>query len=470
MNKLINFIRNYYSWIIWLVATMILTYFIAHNAQWLIGDDAIIIKKTGSGQAFSIFDTIKPESGRFYPLAYYAYNILLLFNNGEISVEQHYIFVSIGFFIFSFFIFKLSNDILSSFSSKKYVIDLISLLFSLMVIQRAYTTFSYIFSTIWVDYLLLMVFIFYTYQFIKTQKTYQATISLLAILYCVFCIENIFILPITFGFLLLLFNFKSLSKKEKVFSYSLIAVGLLFLIIYYFVVYRNIINAYDGSHGTEMSLVGNAIDMMLSQKLIIVAVIVFVFRLYMITAKNEKYNKFFDTMFLTGFAYTLGCFILKLNWGMYYMISVLFTGFPVLNFLHKYINLKYATIIIVLLSAFYIRNFPKNIKSVQTGRIETKSLIETLKEYKYKNYVFVWRDEVFTSNNWDKTLSDWKKGSISTVLSHEFKDEDFKFLKESVATEILFFFPEEYQKYTPLLIDKENIVSDKSGIIIGLNH
>ena len=105
MNKLVNFIRNYYSWIIWLVATMILSYFIVHNAQWLIGDDAIIIKKTGSGQAFSIFDTINPEAGRFYPLAYYAYNILLLFNKGQISVEQHYILVSIGFFIFSFFIF-----------------------------------------------------------------------------------------------------------------------------------------------------------------------------------------------------------------------------------------------------------------------------------------------------------------------------------------------------------------------------
>lgn len=470
MNKLVNFIRNYYSWIIWLVATMILSYFIVHNAQWLIGDDAIIIKKTGSGQAFSIFDTINPEAGRFYPLAYYAYNILLLFNKGQISVEQHYILVSIGFFIFSFFIFKLSKDILSSFSLKKNVIDLISLLFSFMIIQRAYTTFSHVFSTIWFDYLLLIVFIFYTYQFLKTQKTYQAIISLLAILYCVFCIENIFILPISFGFLLLLFNFKHLSKKEKVFSYSLIAVGLFFLIIYYFVVYRHIIQAYDGSHGAGLSLVENAIDMMLSQKLIIVAVIVYVFRLYMITAKNEKYNKFYDTMFLTGFAYTLGCFVLKLNWGMYYMISVLYTGFPVLYFLHKYINPKYAAIIIVLISAFYIRNFPKNIKTVQTNRFETKSLIKTLEKYKNKNYEFVWRDEVFTSNNWDKTLSDWKKESLSTVLSHEFRDKDFKFQKESVAANILFFFPEEYKKYSLQFINEENIISQKSGIIIGIKH
>ena len=65
MKRIINIVQNNLSWIIWAIATFILPWFIVENAQWLIGDDAIIIKKTGSGIPFSIFDTIKPESGRF---------------------------------------------------------------------------------------------------------------------------------------------------------------------------------------------------------------------------------------------------------------------------------------------------------------------------------------------------------------------------------------------------------------------
>ena len=468
MEKLKKFILNNIYWIVCLSATIILASFIVHNAQWLIGDDAIIIKKTGSGIPFSIFDTVNPAAGRYYPLAYYAYNILLLFNNGVVSVQQHYILVALGFSFFSFFIFLLNKEILKKYTVKKYITNSLAFLFSFMIIQRTYTTFSYVFSTIWIDYLLLIVFIYFTYQFYKSQKYIFAIIAILAILYCVFCIETIFILPLSFGILPLLFSLNSLTKEEKWFNISLISVGLVFLLSYYFVVYIHITEAYDGSHGAEISLFQNAINMLMNQKLLLVALLVFALRLYFIFIKKEKYDKFYDTMLLTGFAYTLVCFVLGLNWGMYYMISVLFVSFPILYYFSKYFELKYLIVIILILSTFYIRNYPKNIITVQRDRIETKGLIETLKIYRDKNYSFVWEDELLVENNWDKVMSDFKNESLSILLSHEFNDPSFKFIKKSNAGNNLFFYPNEYEKNSKLIDrNKNTIISEKAGIIIG---
>ncbi len=199
MSNLLFFIKNNYSWIIWFIGTFALSYFILHNTQWLIGDDAIVMNRTGSGIPFSIYDQIVPEAGRFFPLAYYAYNILLLFNEAAVTVLQHYFFVSISFVIFSFYIFKLSKEILYSNVNNKLLADTLSLLFTFMMLQRAYSAFSYLFGTIWIDFLLLVIFIYYVFRFIKTQKTYYAIIAFLAILYCIFCIEVIFIIPAQFS-------------------------------------------------------------------------------------------------------------------------------------------------------------------------------------------------------------------------------------------------------------------------------
>jgi hypothetical protein len=259
-----------------------------------------------------------------------------------------------------------------------------------------------------------------------------------------------------------------LSKKEKWFSISLIFVGLFFLLTYYFVVYINIIEAYDGSHGSENNLFQNAINMLMNQKLMLVALLILVLRLYFVFIKKEKYHKFYDTMLLTGFVYTLGCFVLVLNWGMYYVISVLFVSFPILYYFNKYFKMKYLSVIILFLSVFYIRNYPKNIIAIQRNRIETKELIETVKAYSDMNYTFVWKDRVLVENNWDKTMSDWKKVSLSTLLSHEFNDPSFKFIENSNVENILFFYPaENYKILKSIDRNKTTIISEKQGIIIG---
>jgi hypothetical protein len=467
MKRIINIIQNNFFWIVWGVATIILSWFIVKNAQWLIGDDAIVIKKTGSGIPFSISDTILPESGRFYPMAYYGYNILLLFNKTIVSVQQHYILISIAFLIFSLLVFKLSREVTTKYCKSKLLVDVIGLLFTFVILQRSYVTFSHLFSTIWIDYLLLMVFIYYAFKFLTTKKTIYGLISFVAILYCVFCIETIFIIPATSGILFLIVGKYNKSKSQIVFGASLLLLAIIYLVMYYFIVYRFTISAYDGSHGADTTFIQNAINMLLNQKLLIVSLLLLLIRLYMIIAKKDNYDIFYDTFLLTGLAFALGCFILGLNWGMYYMISVLFVGFPILYNLTKLLKTKYALLIVVLLSLFYIRNFPKNIQTVQKSRLETKALVNELRKYYELNYAFIWRDEVLFDQEWDKVMSQFKHESLTTLLKHEFDLQDFEFNDKTDKTQYLCFYPDEYRK-----ISWDNtlkILTEKSGIIIVIN-
>ena len=466
ITKLIKSTLANYPWIIWIALTTTLAFFILHNAQWLIGDDAIIIKKTGSGLAFSIFDTINPEGGRFYPLAYYAYNILLLFNLNPITAHHHYLLVSLAFLLFSFFVFKTNRKIINETNKSKHILNLIALLFSFMIIQRAYTTFSYVFTTAWIDYLLIPIFIYFTYLFFKTQKTVYATTALLSIIYCVFCIEVIFIIPLSLGTALLLLGYKTMTKKEKTYSYSLIAIALIFLSLYYFLVYQHTTSAYDGSHGSTDNHIQNAFKMLLNQKLLIVAIGVFLYRVYLVLIKKKEIIIIFDSLLLTGLAFTFGCFILKLNWGMYYMISVIIVSFPTLYYIVKYINIKYALLLTSVISLFYVRNFPENITTVQEHRLSTTELIDMLKTHREKDYNFVWRDEVLIDNNWDKILSDWKEESLKTLLKHEFTEISFEFQSESKSELDLLFFPVEYENVTKLNKDSLDIINNDGNIII----
>ncbi len=467
MRRIINIIQNNFFWIVWGVATIILSWFIVKNAQWLIGDDAIIIKKTGSGIPFSVYDTILPESGRFYPMAYYGYNILLLFNKTVVSVQQHYVLISIAFLIFSLLVFKLSREVTSKYCKSKLLVNVIGLLFTFMILQRSYVTFSHLFSTIWIDYLLLMIFIYYAYKFLTTNKTIFGIISFVAVLYCVFCIETIFIIPATSGMLILIVGKHNKSRSQIVFGASLLLLAIIYLVMYYFIVYRFTISSYDGSHGADSTFIQNAINMLLNQKLLIVSLFLLLIRLYMIIAKKDKYDILYDTFLLTGLAFALGCFILGLNWGMYYMISVLFVGFPILYNLTKLLKTKYALLIVVLLSLFYIRNYSKNIQTVQKSRLETKALVNDLRKYYEQNYAFIWRDEVLLDQEWDKVMSQFKHESLTTLLKHEFDLQDFEFNDKTDKTQYLCFYPDEYRKIS--WDNKLKILNEKSGIIIVIN-
>lgn len=465
MNNSLRFTISSYTNVLWFIITMILSFFIYNNATWLIGDDAVLIDKTGKCIPFSIFDSIcySPSEGRFFPMAYLAYNILLLFNNTHISAIQHYILIAIGFIFFSFFIYSTTKDIIKKVDSK-VLGNVVTLLFTFLILQRAYITFNFLFTTIWIDYLLIAGFLFFTYRFIETNKTINAIFSIIFIFYFTFCLEVNFIIPGVFGTILMIFSSMNKHKKNFIFGLTLFTLAFVFLIIYYFFIYRHITIVYDGAHGSEDSFLTNSIKMLLAQKIIIISFIILGIRLYKFYTNNGAFHYFFDTSLITGIVFTIGCLYLKLNWNMYYVIPVILVGFPTLNTLINISNLKSSYLIISLLSLFYVRNFADNILTIQNLRLETSTIVKELDSFYQNNYKFIWKDNDQLSG-WDKALTNWRRATFLTFIKQEVNSNiNFEANSSSDNEKYIFFYPEESKPLN--LNSKSKLISQISGITV----
>ena len=75
------------------------SFFIMHNAAWLLGDDCQSIIYTGWDKPiFGFF--VDPAFGRFFPLDYTVYDVLCLFYDGQIPPSAHFFMHVLGFILF----------------------------------------------------------------------------------------------------------------------------------------------------------------------------------------------------------------------------------------------------------------------------------------------------------------------------------------------------------------------------------
>ena len=91
--------------------TMLLSFYIVFNANWLFGDDTLYLCTTAIGKILPISNDMN-FGGRFFPLGHYDFNILVLI--GKYSPTAHYILSAISFILFviitSFFYKKIINN------------------------------------------------------------------------------------------------------------------------------------------------------------------------------------------------------------------------------------------------------------------------------------------------------------------------------------------------------------------------
>jgi len=397
----------------------VLAFFILYNAQWIVGDDAIIIGHTGWGNFFNPADTINPSGGRFYPLAYIVYNILPVF--GLTSAGAHFSLHFIAFLIFSlgsaWAILKAVNP---QNNIWKYIVSFAAVA---ICIQRGYNSFLDGFSTIWVDYTLLMIWVLCTY-FVHTKQSKTAlVVGLIALTYLTYCLEANFVLPLCYGIIGLCFTWKSSSKLERIYLIGVLATAIVFLIVYFFTCYIHIEEAYDGSHGSEVTLLGNAIKMFIAQKVLWVGLIVFGWRMYRILFKKEQYE-FWDTMIIAAFGFCCGCAILKLNWVMYYTMASLFMVPALAHYMTQYLNEKIAAALLVALALFMCRTLPKYVKENQNWRNNTTKMMTDLEEQYKEGVTFYWYEPT-DNREWcfDMEFRAWLREAMQTQLGWQVGDK-----------------------------------------------
>lgn len=404
------------------IFVVVLAFFITYNAQWLVGDDAIIIRHTGWGHFFNPADTVSPAAGRFYPLAYFAYNILYVL--GLTSVNAHFILHTIVFLIFAACsAWAINKAVNPQGDIWKYIV---SFAVVAICIQRGYNSFLDGFSTIWIDYTLLMIWSVCTYYVHAKQSRSALFIGLLALNYLTYCLEANFVLPLCYSVIGLCFTWKSSTKLEKAYLFSILASALVFLAIYFFTCFIHIESAYDGSHGSEVTLIGNAIKMLIAQKVLWLGLLVFGWRMYRIFFKKEAFE-FWDTMIIATFGFCCGCAILKLNWVMYYTMASLFMLPALAHFISKDLNGKIAASIFVLLALFMCRTLPKYVKENQSGRKGTTEQMEAFEKLYQDNHTFYWFEPT-DDREWcfDMEFRAWLREAMQTQLGWQVGKEDFR--------------------------------------------
>ena len=237
------------------ILTGILAFLIIYNAGWIIGDDAIVIRHTGWGHFFNPADTVTPSAGRFYPLAYVIYNILPIFQ--LYSVNAHFALHTLVFILFSAVSFWAAYKAIDAkqLAWQDYILVLSA---GLVCIARAYCNFLDAYSTIWVDYTLVMIWALCSYYVHKNQSLTAMIVGLLSVTWLTYCLETNFVFPLAYGIIGLLFMWKNSTKLEKAYHWSLVGVGVIFLLLYFFICFLHIEEAYDGAHGSEVTIIGNA--------------------------------------------------------------------------------------------------------------------------------------------------------------------------------------------------------------------
>ena len=386
------------EWTMWLALACFLAvclFFQIHNAQWLMGDEAIVISHTGVGKAFSFrgFEGMITSYGRLYPFAYTFYNVLLPFYDGYIPPSAVYTLQGFSLSIFAIFFALLALRMLRDVTNPwKYAI---AFFFMAICVFRVYTEFITCYTGMWIVFLFLPVFLYFTFRFMGSEHWGDGVIALLSITYVIYCYETVFVIPLALGACELLFRYRKLTPRKRIFCLLLVGSGLLFLALYAILVLPNANHFYH--HYGSTTFFQNAIHMFMANKLYWLASAVLFIRFIEVVFKKKPYS-FFDSLLLASFAYFLGATVLKLDYTYYYNVGALVGLTASLYHLKGWIRLEWVCLLMLTFALFYGRKMPGVVRRFQNERTEVSSQMNILSERLDRQETLFWyeptRDEL----------------------------------------------------------------------------
>ena len=366
-------------------------YFMVHNAQWLMGDEAIVISHIGVGKAFSLrgFDGMITTYGRLFPFAYSLYNVLLPFSDGYVTPTAVYILQGISLAVFAVFFALLAFRVLRDISGPwKYATVFF---FTVICVFRVYTEFITCYTGIWIVFLFLPIFLYFTSRFMDSGNWLDGIIALLSINYIIYCYETVFVIPLGLGLCELLFHYRQLTSRKRAFSMMLVGSGLLFLALYAILVLPNASSFYH--HNGTTTFFSNAVRMFLANKIYCLAAVVLVVRIVEVVLKKKAYT-FYDSLLLASFGYYLGAVVLKLDFTYYYNVGALVGLAASLYFLKGWLKPVWLCLLIVALALFYGRKIPGVINRFQGERTEFSSQMRYLSDQMERQEAIYWYEPV----------------------------------------------------------------------------
>jgi len=443
------------------VYCLIFVIIIMYNASWTIGDDYMFVTTSAINKYGPFSPFYGFSSGRFFPLGLYHFNILLfifrcLGINIGLPMKAHLLVLAF-FYIISFlslyFLFKKTDSI---YNTKNPIINL----FFACTFFALGTSFNDVFLIISsaeaVIIMLFSIFMYVYYKAIETDKVKYYVIALLAAVYCTYCKEPVFGVFIVIAVINHIFRYKKESIREKIFYYTLITNGILYITLYYFLSYR-ISNTFYG--GTK-SLSFQTMLLVFTKNPILIIMFLFGFiRLYFIIIKKEREHMYFDCLSFSGMAYAFAYFVLNMK-NAYYFMPAIILFCPSLVYWIKYAYRKkhiYALTCFFILIPLYIYNIKQEMTGlnwIYWNREFYKPYITTLFSEYNDNKEFIWYEaetEYSDNRRWRRIVLNAFLNNLNMTEGKEFFTsktdyDDNDYFKQ----DILFFYPVENYRRQPM--------------------
>lgn len=343
---------------------------IMHRPSWTMDDDTIIQCKTGMGKIMKLNErpVFVPEEGRFFPMAYQHNNIVLLFDNSNrVPAKKVYALNATVWCLFILMLFFICVVSINGTSNKKLKYW-ISALILLVITQRTFQMFTVLWATSFWSYFIIVFILFVSYLYLRYKTISYLVLLSLGVLYLSLCGEMYVSVPFVIGAI----SFLSIgdSEKDSKIGFIMTIIVILFFSAYMYFILPHIKYAYDGSHGSNLSVFQNIIHIFYSQKLLFVVLLTFIYRLYSVFVLNRYFDRYSDTFLCVAIGLLISNFILKLNWPIYY-VSVILFALPSMLQLINLNNNNYSLlslVCILFISGFYLIKFPKLINNILQER------------------------------------------------------------------------------------------------------
>lgn len=420
-----------------LLLTSILCFYTIRNANWLMGDDWMFVTSTAIGKPFPISENLRPADGRFCPLAQQHNNLLLLLEPDGVSIETMYIRNAMELCAFSILMFLFLWCVLKRQFRCSGWHPWIALLTAIVLIERVLN--KYFLS---ISYgggffpLLVLLFLWTIWHFHISQKQGYGIMSLLSAIYLTYMFEPAFGVFVVFAIVPLVFDWHNLSAKMKWYYGTFLLNGVVFAILYYFLIYRHMVAMYHPNSVDNVTIWSCFKMCMLSQKMFLLAVPLAIVRLYALFVQKDRAHILYDALLFAGVAGIMANCILKLNTGHYYVFPLLLVALPTMYFLVYYFKEVVTFLLVGLLGVFYLSKIPKDIRSNQTVRLYDFPIVRVLSsEIKNGVSVCVYQpaDEYVALQHWDKVFCDYYYMVLENMLRMDIHDANycFKYISDS---------------------------------------
>jgi endoglucanase len=439
-----------------IVISAFFVFVIMYKANWVFGDDKDYVITTAVNKMYQpVF-----IGGRFFPLGRIHYNLLLLIFrclglNTGLPVEAHFLMVAMFCVMSVICLYVLFNKIEPLPNSSHPLLSLFFVCTFFLFGSAFSTIYLYIIFPETPGILLFSIFMLMYYKALKTDKIKYYLVAFIVAAYNTYCKEPIFGIFFVIALTNLIFRYKDASKRERFFYFSLIANGVLFIVLYYFLSFLNSVVFYNSILSGETVGRFQLFLSILKETPVIVIMFTFGFvRLFFVLFRKDREHLYYDSLLFAGMAYVLAFIILRLEFSYYFMPSILLF-LPSVVYWLKYVYDKKFTLALCLffcLMPFFIYNYGHTVGNVkyawQHRQVFMPYISELLSEYNngYK-FIIYQSDSEITENSFVAVRYDYSKYVLNAFLNYQNKSEgkDFFMIMNpqdhiDMEQDILFFY------------------------------